>query len=148
MSLLLDATLLRRFNSKWISTPDGCWRWTDVLVANGYGYLGIGGRSGRKVQAHRLAYELFIGPIPDGLEIDHLCRNRWCVNPDHLEAVTRRTNLLRGNGQSAVNFRKTKCSRGHPLSGPKADVLIDYLGRRVCRVCRRQNDKKRRSKCC
>jgi hypothetical protein len=80
-----------------IQGPDGCWEWTSTRMSAGYGQMWDGTR-GRTQGAHRLFYEAFIGPIPEGLELDHLCRNRACVRPDHLEPVTRRENLLRGAG--------------------------------------------------
>lgn len=115
---------------------DGCWVWTGALSAarsNAYGCFRIDGAS---VRAHRWAYEHFVGPIPDGLTIDHLCRNTRCVNPAHLEAVTQRENNLRGIGPPAVNARKTHCVRGHPLSGDNVRI---WGGARWCRECRREN---------
>jgi len=135
---LLEQKDIDRFWSK-VDKSSDCWLWTDVLARNGYGYLGIGGRAGRKVQAHRLAYELMNGEIPAGLQIDHLCRVRHCVNPAHLQAVTQRTNLLRGNGASARHARQTHCIRGHPFSG------MDSLGRRICAICRREAKRRRRN---
>ena len=87
--------------------------------------------------AHRFAYETFVGPIPEGLTIDHLCRIRHCVNPEHLEAVTDRVNILRGEGISAQHARATHCPQGHPY-----DLINTYVapdGDRDCRDCRRQS---------
>jgi hypothetical protein len=78
-------------------------------------------------------YELFIGPIPQGLTIDHLCRNRACVNPTHLETVDHRTNVLRGEGPPAREARATSCQRGHPKVA--ANRKIDADGKARCRVC-------------
>jgi hypothetical protein len=83
--------------------PSGCWLWTAQIHPEGYGRTTI---ARRKLYAHRVSYQLFVGPIPDGLEIDHLCRNRACVNPAHLEAVTHRENILRGNGPCAIKHRQ------------------------------------------
>lgn len=93
-------------------THDGCWVWIGALMAQGYGELTW---RGKVTYAHRLVYELLVRPIPDGLEIDHVCRVRDCVNPDHLEAVTRRENSLRGNSPTGRNARKTHCKGGFPL---------------------------------
>jgi hypothetical protein len=100
--------------------PDECWPWTAGTSGSraAYGVLAfkVKGRTIHKY-AHRIAYELEIGPIPEGLEIDHLCRNPICVNPAHLEPVTHRENVLRGEATSAQNARKAHCIRGHLLSG-------------------------------
>ena len=98
-----------RFWSK-VSKSDGCWTWLGGLDGKGYGYFRLGSRM---VGSYRLAYELLIDPVPDGLVLDHLCRNRKCVNPWHLEPVTNRENVLRGSGITAMQARQTHCKRGH-----------------------------------
>jgi len=111
--------------------PDDCWIWRASLM-DGYGRLKI---NGRHVRASRFAYELLVGPIPEGLEPDHLCRNRACVNPAHIEPVTHQINDLRGVGVGALNARKAHCPQGHPY-----DLLNTYIspsGGRFCRVCQR-----------
>jgi hypothetical protein len=88
--------------------------------------------------AHRFAYSVLVGPIPDGLQIDHLCRNEMCVNPEHLEPVTQRINMLRGTGPQAVNAQKTHCPKGHPLSGNNVyahTVRATGTPGRRCRTC-------------
>lgn len=90
-----------------VSSPCGCWLWTSVIAPTGYGMF-AGGR-GAMVYAHRWAYEATVGPIPDGLVIDHLCRNTRCVNPDHLEAVTQRVNTHRGD--KATIKRDGRCQK-------------------------------------
>lgn len=111
--------------------PSGCWLWTGATYPAGYGKTGVDGRT---LLAHRVSYELFVGPIPEGLQLDHLCRVRNCVNPAHLEPVTAAENTLRGNGPAAVNARKSSCVRGHPLSGN--NLYVCPRGRRECRKCR------------
>lgn len=91
-----------RFWSK-VEKSSGCWAWTGHKNRNGYGWTL--GPKGKGESAHRIAYELLVGPIPEGLQIDHLCRNRACVNPDHLEPVTQRVNWQRGNAPSAIAWR-------------------------------------------
>jgi hypothetical protein len=100
-------------------------------------------RDGKRNQfAHRLAYELFVGPIPEGQTIDHLCRNRPCVNPGHLEVVDMRTNLLRGSSPTAQNARKTHCKHGHEFT-PENTALKQ--GRyRICRTCRARRNREYR----
>ena len=111
--------------------PSGCWEWTGAKC-KGYGVFHSRGRT--FVYAYDFAWELKTGcQVPANLEHDHLCRNRTCVNPDHLEQVTQRVNIARGNGASAVNARKTHCIRGHSLSSAR----INRLGARVCRICER-----------
>ncbi len=110
-----------------------CWLWTAYTGSWGYGKFWISSRKG--VRPPRYAYEFCVGPIPEGLTLDHLCRVRACVNPDHLEPVTNRENILRGCGVAATNARKTHCLRGHAFT--KANTYIPYFGRRICRTCRR-----------
>lgn len=112
----------------------GCWLWGGATMHNGYGQFRY---RTRLIAAHRASYLMFVGPIPEGLDLDHLCRRRNCVNPAHLEPVTRRENLLRGDTITARNAAVTRCPRGHAY-----DALNTYVRpndrRRVCRRARRQ----------
>lgn len=133
-SLTLTDKDLSRLWSKVVKGPgeNDCWGWTDALSEDGYAYLGVGGRKGRKFLVHRLLYELVIGPIPDGKELDHLCRIPWCVRPDHQEPVTRRIHLLRGQTIAARNAVATHCIHGHPFDVANTHW---YKGHRQCRRC-------------
>jgi hypothetical protein len=126
---LLD---LERFLTKFIFHYD-CWFWVAGRFDSGYGAFWLGGRTRR---AHRVAYEYFVGPIPEGLRLDHLCRNRGCVNPYHLEPVTDAVNHQRGDtGMNAFNKAKTHCVHGHRLSGENLLTYPLKRGRRECRAC-------------
>lgn len=119
-----------------VSKGEGCWEWTGhIIPTTGYGQWSYGGRPSKKSLAHRYSYQIMRGEIPARLQLDHLCRNRRCVNPDHLEAVTQRVNILRGNGASARNARKTHCIRGHAFDAANT-YLTPGTGHRQCRACR------------
>jgi len=109
--------------------PGQCWLWTGTIMPNGYGLCGW---QYKRYLAHRLIYEHLIGAIPKGLEIDHLCRTRHCVNPAHLEPVTHAENMRRGK---SYYQKRTHCIHGHPY-----DAANTYIGKKgyFCRVCGRQ----------
>jgi hypothetical protein len=132
-------TVADRFWSK-VDKTETCWLWTASIDGDGYGWFRLYGRLER---SHRIAYELLIGPIPDGLQLDHLCRNRGCVNPDHLEPVPLIENVMRGEGPMAVNARKTHCIHGHEFTDANTDR--SERGHRRCVTCRRERDRKRRN---
>lgn len=108
-----------------------CWLWTGAMTG-GYGQVRF---AGGFIRAHRLAYELTNGQIPDGLDLDHLCRVTNCVNPAHLEPVTRPVNILRGVGMSAKRARQTHCKRGHEFT---PENTYKWRTSRICRACARQ----------
>jgi hypothetical protein len=107
--------------------------------SHGYGDICLPNSGGRRAKAHRVAYELTKGPIPTGFEIDHLCRNTLCVNPDHLEAVTPRVNLMRSTAPASLNAKKTHCVHGHLFDAENTYFSRDFHGgtRRTCRACGR-----------
>lgn len=132
---LVHRAAIDRFAEKVALNDTGCLVW--LAGDNGVGYgLFYEGRA-KRGYAHRWSYEYHVGPIPDGLHLDHLCRNRRCVNPKHLEPVTLRENLLRGVGPSAKNAQKTHCPEGHPYAGANLYVY-PTSGIRRCRECGRQ----------
>lgn len=122
------SSLMReRILSKVLPEPNsGCWLWDAFVHPTGYAVLRADGKS---QYAHRLSYEAFVGPVPSGLQLDHLCRIRSCVNPSHLEPVTPKENTRRGLNM----IPRTHCRKGHEFSD---DNLYWYLGRRQCRKCR------------
>jgi HNH endonuclease len=119
---------------------DECWEWLAYRNPAGYGMIGSGGDTGRPFLAHRVAYELLVGSIPEGLQIDHLCRNRGCVNPAHMETVTLVENVMRGGGISAQSARKTHCKHGHPFA--PGNFYTPPSGGRKCLTCSRENCKR------
>lgn len=136
---------LDRFHSKYFVAPDSCWLWVSGIKMNGYGQFHVSSEKGsyKNVLAHRFSYELIRGPIPEGLELDHLCRQRSCVNPYHLDPVTRKENLLRGEGACAKNARKTFCKNGHEFT---EENTYTYKKGRACRTCVSNNQREFRRK--
>ena len=114
--------------------PSGCRIWQGSLTNSGYGRLTWVHAGRKEVGAHRVAYVATYGPVPDGLHIDHLCRVRACVNPDHMEPVTPRENIMRSPiALGAINASKKSCPWGHPYS--EANTITPKHGGRVCRTC-------------
>jgi len=139
MSGIVRQLAITRFEAFCMPEPmSGCIIWMGAISSNGYGHFWF---NRKPIGAHVWAWVAANGPLPQGLQIDHLCRNRPCVNARHLEAVTGRVNTLRGNTITAANSRKTHCPIGHELNGVN---LIRVAGRRVCRECK--NSKRRRPK--
>jgi hypothetical protein len=124
-----------------VDASGSCWLWTAAKMQAGYGVFGV--THARVVLAHRFAWEWLVGPIPQGLELDHLCRVPQCVNPDHLEPVTPRVNKLRGQSPSALHARKTHCPQGHPYAG--RNLYVAPSGQRGCRECNRANQRRRKA---
>lgn len=117
-----------------------CWLWTGYVDNTGYGRFGVS--AGVIPTAHRWAWEQEHGPVPEGLQLDHLCRVRRCVRPSHLEPVTQRENLLRGEGPAAKAARATECPHGHPYD--EANTAYNNRGHRYCRECSRINQRVKR----
>jgi hypothetical protein len=128
-----------RFHAKTRPGEGGCLVWTGQ-PDNGYGRFWL---QGRCALAHRVAWQIAGRSIPEGQQLDHLCRNRACVNVDHLEPVTIAENVLRGTGRSAVNARRTHCVNGHQLAG---ENLYVNRGRRLCNACARRRTKEWRQR--
>jgi hypothetical protein len=125
-----------RIWSRIAETPDGCWEWQGSRNTLGYGRVHIKELTGRTmVFAHRLVYEILVHDIPDGLEIDHLCKNKACCNPDHLDPVTCAVNLSRSPTASTLAAQATHCPSGHPYDG---ENLWVWNGIRLCRTCKRE----------
>lgn len=132
------ATPVQRFLALTDKDSGDCWLWTGRLNWAGYASFWFDGRT---VKAHRWSYQHHVGPIPDGMQLDHLCRVRHCVNPEHLEPVTNRENSLRGIGPTAINAAKTHCKRGHEFT--PENTYRDAKGR-MCRACKKLTDQRRK----
>ncbi len=117
-----------------------CWIWIGAMHTSGYGKVGAGGDGGATLLAHRASYELSVGPIPEGHQIDHLCRNRACVKPQHLEPVPALINMRRMNAACGIGSAKIECPKGHPYS---EENTSHRNGRRHCKTCAR--DRARRN---
>lgn len=137
------AHLVDKFAKRVALADSGCLQWIGAEDWDGYGRFYIG--DSKEVRAHRWSYEYHVGPIPVGLVIDHLCRNKLCVNPNHLEAVTDRVNVLRGVGPSALHAKKTHCPAGHPYAGDNL-YIHEPSNMRRCRTCQREQVRARRAK--
>ena len=120
--------------------PDGCWRWTGRLDEEGYGQIRF---DGANIKAHRAVYRLLIGPI-NAETLDHLCRNRACVNPVHLEPVSMRDNTMRGETIAAANAAKESCPSGHQYS--PENTYVTPKGDRRCRACTREHIRRSKAK--
>lgn len=129
-----------RITEKIVVGEHGCWLWQGSVFASGYGQIRVGGRQGKLRRVHVVAYEEWIGPVPEGLELDHYrfpaaCAGPLCTNPEHVRPETHRTNSLRSSSPWAINARKTHCGRGHEFT--PSNTYIKRSGTRECRTCKR-----------
>jgi hypothetical protein len=124
----MGKSLLDRFNGKYIVIPNGCWIWTDALNDNGYGRISVKLKS---ISAHIISYNLFVGEVPKGLELDHTCKQTNCVNWRHLEPVTHAENMKRGFWSS-----RNKCFYGHEFSEENT-YYYPNTNKRMCKTCNR-----------
>lgn len=132
----ITEAVMRRFWAKVVIDPSGHLLWTSTTNRGGYGMFRLGPRN---LLAHRFAYEALVGPIPEGLQIDHLCRIRHCVAPNCLEPVTPRENTMRSTGRSAINAAKTHCDHGHEFT--EENTRRTSHGKRQCKECQRTYDR-------
>lgn len=137
---LLD--LPERLFTRIMPVESGCWLWTGSIDRHGYGRTR--GAKGHSTGAHRVIYESLVGPIPDGLQIDHLCRVTGCVNPAHLEPVTPRVNTFRGDTPARKNAARTHCVNGHPFDEANTYRMAGSV-RRYCRACNRATVARRKA---
>jgi hypothetical protein len=121
-------TFEQRFWEK-VEFTEYCWNWVACRHKDGHGKIG---KNGKTFYAHRIAYELLVGPIPDGLVLDHICRNTSCVNPIHLEPVTQKINTNRGISPPALQLLITHCPLGHEYN---EENTYHWRGHRRCRIC-------------
>lgn len=142
---MFETSVVERFMAKVLTGPE-CWEWQATLSTKGYGLFRVISREGMR-GAHRVSYEMFVGPIPHGLVLDHLCRNRKCVRPTHLEPVTQTENVARGD-TGIVNRSKIRCKWGHIFDYENTYHPPGNPTKRVCRTCTglRPTSKSRRLK--
>lgn len=142
-----ELRVAEKFYSRIQFLPNDCWQWMGVINKWGYGQFSMKvGAKWKTLKAHRVSYEKHRGLIPDGLDLDHSCRNRACVNPFHVDPATNRENILRGNTIPAMYARRTHCLRGHSLAGENLGYRIPrYPGgepTKICRACQKMRDAK------
>jgi hypothetical protein len=140
--------LSERIKNSVVISPSECWEWTKHLTPTGYAQISIGSRpdnSRQNINAHRVSYRVFVGPIKDGMQIDHLCRNRACVNPGHLEQVTCKENIHRSNAVYKRLMAKTHCPQGHEYSEQNTYFSPTPHGgvSRSCKTCCKARTKQR-----
>lgn len=133
---------LQEIRNRTVVSDSGFWEWSGRLSSEGYGVVSF---KGRDIYVHRMAYESAIEPIAPKMTIDHLCRNRRCVNPEHLEMVSIAVNVMRGQGSTAIAARRNGCAKGHPYTPENLYVRKD-TGHRQCRECTRQSHRARRER--
>jgi HNH endonuclease len=138
---------MQRWQAFWakVEKTSTCWNWT-AMTRDGYGMFRFKSGPRGTMGAHRFAYLHCIGFIPEGLEVDHLCRNRSCVNPQHFEIVPKRINILRGIGRAAMQARRTHCPKGHPLEGENLQPSKLRGGHRHCRICYNEYHRERQAR--
>src|SRR6266700_441189 len=135
-----EETIRARLLSKVQYADSGCWMWTGCTV-RGYGQMRL---KGQRIYTHRASYMIFKGSIPEGMVIDHLCRTPECINPNHLEAVTNKENLLRGEAPTIKIHRLGYCARGHEINNMNTYINPKTGWIQHCRICERENQRKRR----
>lgn len=149
--VLPTRSLRERFEDKYTPEPNtGCWLWTAYCRTDGYGEINRGRQGEGTALAHRVSYEIHVGEIPEDLEIDHLCRVRSCVNPSHLEPVTRYVNIMRGDNPGVQVKRAqatTHCPQGHEYTTENTHIARTARGytNRMCRTCQRERMRARRA---
>lgn len=134
--MVYTITAIERLSKKFTISDNGCWDWTGAFTNDGYGTAVVGYK---QTSAHRHLYQSIFGVLPKKLHLDHLCRNRACVNPAHLEPVTRKTNILRGESPSAKNKVKLACKNGHDFTDENTyQRFRNDTWERDCKTCRRE----------
>lgn len=148
---MMRSTIQERIEVKWsgwqfveIRGDNECWPWLGATLDSGYGYTIF---QGKRQVSHRVVYTLMVGPIPEGLQLDHLCRNRWCQNPWHVEPVTAKVNIQRGLSGYATGAQyraRTHCPQGHPYD--EVNTIHLKGNRRWCKQCKLAEQRRRRER--